>query len=106
MELDVERVHLPWRGMHMGYTWGERMSRFREEEEISEAWRSKFHTDKAAFHVPMPTIANHKEDMARVKKSKSVVTRPYVTICNEKINVEIEYLPAPVIKFRKGEDLP
>lgn len=91
----------------MGDPWRERMSEIDvKDEEISETWRSKFHTCKAAFHMPMPTIANHKEDIARVKKLRTKVATPYVDVCNTKINVEIEYLPTPVIKFRKGEDLP
>lgn len=89
-----------------GLAWDPSTNKHINLDEISKEWRAKFHNGKEAFHVPMPTIANHKEDMARVKKLRTKVATPYVDVCNTKINAEIEYLPAPVIKFRKGDDLP
>ena len=70
-----------------GWTWDESTGKRINLDEISKEWRAKFHHGKEAFHVPLPTIANHKEDMARVIGSNIRVSRGYLPVCNEKVNV-------------------
>ncbi len=72
------------------------------EEEISDSWKKKFNTDCKAFHVPLPSIKHHKEDLDRFNRSRAQGYKGGVRFANEEIHVDVK-LGQPVIKYRKGQ---
>lgn len=70
------------------------------EEEISESWKKKFNTDCKAFHVPLPSIKHHKEDLDRINKQRCESYKKGINPPNNQLFVDNK-LETPVVRYRK-----
>lgn len=71
-----------------------------KEEEISESWKKKFNTDCKAFHVPLPSVKDHKEDWDRINKQRCEGYKKGINPPNNQLFVDNK-LETPVVRYRK-----